>query len=70
MNGLETSAQIDATSNYLSRERFAQMLDVSEKTIDRRVDERKLPEPDLYVGRQPRWEYANVVGWLKTHKQI
>ena len=54
----------------MGRERFAEMLDVCEKTIDRRVDEKKLPLPDLHIGRQPRWKLNNILEWLETHKKI
>jgi excisionase family DNA binding protein len=70
MNALETPTSPGPVMNYLSRERLAEMLDVSTKTIDRRVDEGKLPAPDLHVGPQPRWKRAAIEAWLETHKRI
>lgn len=70
MNALEAPISPGSVMNYLSRERLAEMLDISTRTIDRRVDEGKLPPPDLYVGRQPRWKLATIEAWLQTHKTI
>jgi excisionase family DNA binding protein len=70
MGAFETSTLPGSVMNYLSRERLAEMLGVSTKTIDRRVDEGKLPAPDLHVGPQPRWKRAAIEAWLETHKVI
>jgi predicted DNA-binding transcriptional regulator AlpA len=70
MNQPETSNLIEMPLPYLSRERLAAMLDVSTKTIDRRIDEGKLPQPDLHVGRQPRWQSSKIMLWLQTHKNV
>ena len=70
MNTLEAPTSAEQVMNYISREGLAEMLCVSTKTIDRRVDEEKLPLPDLFVGNRPRWKRTTIEAWLETHKRI
>jgi predicted DNA-binding transcriptional regulator AlpA len=42
---------------------FAQMIKVSSKTIDRRLQRKELPKP-IVIGRQRRWRRQEIVDWI------
>src|SRR5262245_62362610 len=49
---------------------LAAHLAVSVRTLDRAAADRSLPEPDLTVGRSPRWTAQTVAKWLQHHPRL
>lgn len=70
MAASESTTQENPDLTFIGRDRFAAMIEVCTKTIDRRIQTGTLPQPDFHVGRQPRWNLARVLEWLRNRKTI
>src|SRR5262249_20916140 len=54
--------------DYVSAETLAYRLDCSRSTIDAYVRDGLLPKPEL-VGNLPRWDFAQVVAFIRSSNQ-
>ena len=70
MNTLEVPTLPVLSREILTKEDLADHFRTSTKSIDRRVDDGRLPKPDFYFGPQPRWKRAAIEAWQEIHKII
>jgi predicted DNA-binding transcriptional regulator AlpA len=55
--------------DFVSAETLAYRLDCSRSTIDAYVRDGLLPKPEL-VGNLPRWDFAQVVSFIRTRNEV
>jgi excisionase family DNA binding protein len=48
-----------------SQDDLVHLLNAGRRTIERMRAAGKLPKPDLYVGRMPRWRRETVRDWIE-----
>jgi predicted DNA-binding transcriptional regulator AlpA len=70
MSDLGQGTAVEVATRFLSRGQLAEMLGVSTKTIDRRVDDGTVPKPDFYIGRQLRWRLTTILEWTETRRTL
>lgn len=70
MNALEGPTSLVLGREILTKEDLAEYFRCSTKSIDRKVDNGRLPQPDFYFGPQPRWKRVTIDAWLQTHATI
>jgi hypothetical protein len=49
---------------------LARHLSMSVRSLDRAIALGLLPEPDLVVGRSPRWTAATIDRWLRNRPRL
>jgi hypothetical protein len=60
----------DAVRTCYTKRALAQYLHLSTRTLDRSRAFGLVPEPDLVVGRSPRWSPETIARWLKTRPKL
>jgi hypothetical protein len=60
----------EALAVCLGKQGFARFLGISVRSLDRANAVGLLPEPDLRVGRSPRWSPETVTRWLRTRPYL
>jgi hypothetical protein len=53
-----------AFSRLLSTDDIATLLHAGRRTVERMRAGGKLPKPDLFVGKMPRWKADTIFGWI------
>jgi hypothetical protein len=43
----------------------AELLSCSRRLVERMRSARRLPKPDLHVGRCPRWQAETILSWIE-----
>jgi hypothetical protein len=59
----------DVLAPLLSQDDLARVLNASRRTVERMRAGGKLPRPDLYVGKMPRWRPETVRRWIDEQAQ-
>lgn len=59
----------DAIEPALSLDDLVRLLNGSRRSIERMKSAGKLPKPDFYLGRMPRWWPATIRGWIKAQAE-
>jgi hypothetical protein len=64
-------APSDNTSDRMfGKQELADFLRISVRTLDRLDARRLIPEPDLTIGRSPKWLSETVKRWLATKPRL
>ena len=63
MNHVLESSAGDDFPKLIPTRTLAKILSVSERTVQRLVQQHKVPKP-LYVGKNPRWPLNGITRWL------
>ena len=50
----------------LTREQLWTLMNISPRKLDMMVASREFPEPDLRIGRKPRWRLSTYHRWIET----
>ncbi len=50
----------------LSQADLAKILNAGLRTVERMRSAGKLPKPDLFVGKMPRWRPATIGAWIEA----
>jgi hypothetical protein len=48
----------------LNTDDLARVLNAGRRTVERLRNTGKLPQPDLYVGKMPRWSPETISQWI------
>jgi excisionase family DNA binding protein len=49
----------------LSLAELAELLNCSRRLIDRMRSAGKMPQPDILLGRRPRWQASTIRAWIE-----
>jgi predicted DNA-binding transcriptional regulator AlpA len=66
---ITTAKSADALAPLLSQEDLAHVLNASRRTIERMRAAGKLPQPDVHIGKMPRWRPEMVRAWIERGGQ-
>jgi hypothetical protein len=55
---------------YFTKKSLAAYLQVSIRSLDRAAALGLLPQPDLVIGRSPRWAPSTISMWLKSRPRL
>ncbi|WP_422932201.1 helix-turn-helix transcriptional regulator [Singulisphaera sp. PoT] len=66
----EQDMQFRPIDPLFSVDALAKLLVTTRRSIDRMRSSGRLPEPDLYVGKMPRWRASTIDRWIGEQRGV
>jgi len=68
MSTPKTPATATTLEPMLGIDDLASVLNISRRGLERLRTAKKVPEPDLVLGRMPRWKPATIRTWIDSSR--